>query len=1764
MPIDTDVQSFAEENANITDCNTKYTQLAPLCANTSLTSVDNNKIPVRRSGSWSIEGEEAYNGYYQDFGNISGEVVLTMNGDSCRTAMIATVVGNTFITGFGVNFLSGVVYTLFLKQNGTGGFSVRWPYGASILKSVGTDPDQMTEVNIVKLPSGKVFVRCEAFRNTTDVGAVIKEFESPNITFPDGSQAPLQFTWMKAPAVSYGGTLVGLFSDWEIADDALYTNLLFSSYNNTSDLYSIQVVLTQAGSVYMRTRFGGTIGGTPVLSAWDEAVVDVSGMGGGDKYWDQTVLCINANKYGWEGSRKIVDEKSYNTITLVGDTKIVDSSGKWAINFDGSGDSLSIPANVLNELKSGDYTFEFFIEFSNVAAQQGIWSKGGNWAQVGGQIAFFYTAGYISWAFANSGGTVWQIQSDQSQQGLAAIANNTKYHIAYSRSGNTIKMFLNGTTAISFSVASDHNDTSTYPLVFGTDRDFSGAPQSPMKIYSIRLTKNICRYTSDFTVDLNDPYFKTGNLWWTPEPKFISNEKFSDYLNWDKVVCCINAYGAADSTSFIDDGGGVVTAYGNAKIGVANNLSYINLDGTGDYLRTTADTNFFDKDFCLEWFLSRTNTAASGNIFCNRISGNTGILVGFNNSSPYGMYVSLGNGSWFFNQTYNLTVNTELFHLAIVRYNGTIYIYVNGTLFGSNVVSGTITAVTGYTTIGADLANTGMGYYPFNGKIYSFRASYFARYTSAFTVDLTKPYFITKPKVENWAETSLLVNAYGLPSGSTDIRDEKGNAFSVYGDTKVGVDSNGLQYINFDGTGDYLTSPNSTNMVFASGDFTVEAYIYPYSFDLIGGSTNRAILSKSISADGFSLIFGTSGNIIWYTASSILTSTVPLTANTLNHIAFVRISGVLYVYINGVQCGSASYTTNISSTAILYVGSSSLGSYYNGRIYSARLTKGKALYTSNFNVDLTNPYFPAIDSISDLWLDGNGYSKITLATGVSKIIDKSGNMREAVQATAASQPALVQNAQNGLMALNFDGVDDYLTTADNDVLDNTKYTIIVQKPNVTGQFQGLLDKWNGTGPVGWMIDFGPTATQGKPRLSSNATSLVGPDSVHGIASIIEAQLSGSSSFIGTPAGVTSGTLSVPTNVSDSLCFGGDGVSTLFTDLDLYEVLLFSSILSEFWRKIFHGYVAHKWGLTDNLPATHPYKTVFPSEDSRTDDYWYATVLCINGTDIIRPTEIVDSRRMIKLNRSGNVSVIVDTNNKPYFNFTNTTFDSIYFNSSSLVLGSSDFTIEWFIYKTANNPNHSRIFSAGATSDTTYHALSIGIGASGELTIYCSSNGSSWNLLQYASGPVLNSNEMYHVAVVRNGGNLFIFINGNKTVVSTGLGATVLSANGSERAIGGQSAVTNRSLIGRIYSTRITKGIARYTENFDVDLTNPYFPKKASFICGKNGSISGILYDGAKTITEVLGSADNVDSWVDASGGGRFKINSGGSWWFFADNDFSYLYGDNTTTTSVSYRVSDGVSEDEGTLTVTVSAASAPTLWTSAEITPAAWWDASDSSARVLDVSAISQLSDKSGNARHATMTGSSRPTLVGNFAVFDGVDDYMSISVPQASPCHVFDVIDTSDSLTGYRAVMNRSIGSAPYPPCLFIGVDTGSYKPSVYWGTSKLIVDATARQNLRIQEYRMAPGVVGLRANGGTEQTAGHSQTALSTWIEIGTVNTYSQQGKFKLGERVIINSALSDADRKKVEGYLAHKWDALLGVTTLVDSLPVDHPYKSAPPTI
>jgi hypothetical protein len=70
---------------------------------------------------------------------------------------------------------------------------------------------------------------------------------------------------------------------------------------------------------------------------------------------------------------------------------------------------------------------------------------------------------------------------------------------------------------------------------------------------------------------------------------------------------------------------------------------------------------------------------------------------------------------------------------------------------------------------------------------------------------------------------------------------------------------------------------------------------------------------------------------------------------------------------------------------------------------------------------------------------------------------------------------------------------------------------------------------------------------------------------------------------------------------------------------------------------------------------------------------------------------------------------------------------------------------------------------------------------------------------------------------------------------------------------------------------------------------------------------------------------------------------------------------------------------------------------------------------------------------------------------------------------------------------------------------------------------------------------------------TISTNTVGISSTPTIGFFGSYYFGGM--IGEIVIVNEFLSDANRQKIEGYLAWKWG-------LVASLDVSHPYKTAPP--
>jgi hypothetical protein len=1197
----------------------------------------------------------------------------------------------------------------------------------------------------------------------------------------------------------------------------------------------------------MRTRYGGTIGGTPVVSSWDEIVVELtsSGVISGDQYWDQTVFCLNADTYNGE-TPKIVDSKGYFKITNYGVVRPIEGNGHIGLRFSNTNDLLTCPDSIVFRPTTEDFTFEMFFSSDNPTngSSQFIFIKS---VSTGYSPFIFYinSTGVFVCTSYKSNLSAFNIQS------LAPLTANQMYHVALVRNGSSFKLFLNGTLQGEQTQNATLYSNTGHSLCFGTTSDylyrFTGY------IYSIRITKNIPRYSTDFDVVLSTPYFKTGNLWWTPEPKQIAVDSFSELPNWSKTECLINGYGAANSTSIVDGTGKVITIGGNTKIDVSSNLSSVIFDGSGDYLYVgnMGDWNFLHNGTC-NWtveFWFNPGVVSEDGIFdtCEGSPSNHGVCCYFEaGTGKIVLMVSRASGSvstTALQGVFSYVFSTStVYHVAITLdwslSTDNAKLYVNGTL------QSTITkkAYAPSSSISyATLMIGGFGTsYPtsmFNGKIYSFRISSYLRYTANFSVDNTRPYFIAKPKVENWPETSLLINALDLPIYSTDIRDGKGNPISVYGDTKISIDSNDLKYINFDGTGDYLKNDKALNNIVGSSNFTFEFFYKATSTSV------QTIVSDADSFGGYYAIridtnsSGTLLQILIYDSSSVLitiNTNVSVTLGTIAHVAIVRNDTVINCFVNGILAGTGTITTGrqlYSISSSIKFGVCGTSQYFTGSIYSFRLVTGKVLYTSNFNVDLTNPYFPSYyDVLADFWADANDFSKITLATGVSEIKDKSVNKISTTQGTTTSQPALLENAKNGLRALDLDGSNDFLSLGTS-LGKPSNFTVIVMAvfDDMTTK-RNLCGSMNSTGSSNtcWGdIGAGRTSNDGKFEYSiSDGTNYsYGRSTNNSISSgswfIFESLYVGGNKpkqyLDGLEVSVTyeTGTATSCGGTAYNFSIGRPGdYNGQYFDGKLLDIIIFKFAIAEFLYHKIAGYLAHKANHLTALPATHPYKANPPSDDRRTDDYWYAVALCLDPRESIKNTDIFDSKKMNKISVFGNTFVGF-ADYSPYINFDGTgDYLSSPANPSLYSFGTGDFTIEVVFSINVLNVYQCILSSFGTW--TTVLAFYLRVHNNNKLRFLAGNSAP----LDIYSTPTITNNTIYHVAICRVSGVTTMYLNGT----SVGSRSTVATITNTAPVFVGAANDGGENFNGKIYSMRITKGVARYTQNFTFDLTQPYFPK----------------------------------------------------------------------------------------------------------------------------------------------------------------------------------------------------------------------------------------------------------------------------------------------------------------------------------------------------
>jgi len=388
-------------------------------------------------------------------------------------------------------------------------------------------------------------------------------------------------------------------------------------------------------------------------------------------------------------------------------------------------------------------------------------------------------------------------------------------------------------------------------------------------------------------------------------------------------------------------------------------------DGNGDYLTISNDAsiNLANTSFTIEcWVFPMLDYSKYRTIFSKRVSGS--------NTTSYHGYLAISTGVIGFYNGTNYESSTTLVsnawsHCAWV-YDGTnIKIFVNGTQVLSQTVS--VSEIDEPLSIGFTRGYNEI----FGGYISDFRI---VKGTAVYTSNFTPPI----ARLTAIANTSLLTcHLPYIADGSTNNHaiTVNGNTstrpFGPYDNNEYEVADHGGS-VYFDGTGDYLTI-NDTNIAdFGTNDFTIEAWVYcndttaSQIVDTRPVSTNGAYVTITVQAGTGVYFYTTVGEIFPNGVGTI-------NVNQWHHVAWVRNSGTISIYVDGTSVGSASNSTNFISSNVgigwnAFIGENT-GSVY---ISDLRIVKDTAIYTSNF----TPPTFPLSSSGTSLHLKGTDASII--------------------------------------------------------------------------------------------------------------------------------------------------------------------------------------------------------------------------------------------------------------------------------------------------------------------------------------------------------------------------------------------------------------------------------------------------------------------------------------------------------------------------------------------------------------------------------------------------------------------------------------------------------------------------------------------------------------------------------------------------------------------------------------------------------------------
>lgn len=1105
----------------------------------------------------------------------------------------------------------------------------------------------------------------------------------------------------------------------------------------------------------------------------------------------------------------------------------------YSTQFDGTGDQLTVASpNQLTNFGTGDFTVEFWVYLNAVpAGNQGVFTNASTF------YINFRSSGTIGLTDAS---TVYATTA-------SALTAGSWFHIAVVRSSGSSRIYTNGTSGTA--VACTVNWTNTGIAYIGGD---SGGTINGY-ISNLRVTVAQALYTSTFTPSTT-PLTTTSQgataanvlILTSQSAGFVDNSVSAQTITrvGDATPSIFNPFYAnatvytsllACQNSTIVDNGILATPLvvtGDARpsratpfVGAVTTQALTGyegsayFDGTGDYLTLTS-TGLGTGNFTIElWGYFTSYPASQNSLFsvgtsdtlsaCLLWISNTGTVQLYNSTSPVGTSTTaVPLATWG--------------HIAVVRVGTTITYYINGVASGTGTLSSNLSDTTMQIMRGyGGIVNSAIGYIS-NLRINKGTALYTSAFFPSFAplTAVTNTQLLTL-QTRGAHNNSAFVDNSTLGNLVTRVGNVSNGTFSPYGDTWSAY---------FDGNGDYLQLPYTTNFNCPTS-FTIEFWAYPIS----RVTTYPAVLTNysTYAANGLIGIFcghastSTKWSVAFNGVDGVLVSTSNIVYNSWVHIAIVRNGTAMAMYVNGVSESTSTQSATLAGTAnSIWIGAAgdNLGiTYYNGYVSNLRFVKGQALYTGTFTPSTTplttTSQGATASNVSLLTCRDNRFIDIGVSNSTITRNGDASIQKFSPFATFATATRYYSGS--------FNGSGDYVS-----VPWSLALTFGAGDFTVEGWFYTTLSTftsnqigfgiWDGssTNPQSWYLQFN---TSRQPMF------------------LIDVATTDTTIF-------TSSVALSPTTWTHVAVTRSGNTWYMFMDGAVVATTTNSSSMSIGSAPLYIGSYQNK-----------------VAGDATWNGY-ISNVRIVKGIALYTGA-FTPATAPLALTQSSGTNIAALTGIP-------TNGNSVYFDGSSYLVvpashvlgfGTGDFTVECWIYATANPANGVGTiaeFRTGATATATI----LRVNASYQLVVY---NGPS-NVETAFTTRTVALNAWYHIAYVRSAGVAYGYING----VLAGSVAIAGDLGTSQPVYIGANQTAGYNFNGYISNFRVVKGLAIYSGTFvpttsPLALTQSAASNTAALSFSANGN--SVYFNGSSSIIATpsaaisFGTGDfTIELWVYAS------------------------------------------------------------------------------------------------------------------------------------------------------------------------------------------------------------------------------------------------------------------------------------------------------------